>query len=343
MKAAIYRGVKNIQLEEIDKPVLEKDSDAIVRIVRACVCGSDLWFYRGDDDKEIGSQCGHEGIGVVEEVGDAVSDFAPGDFVIIPFGLGCGKCANCRTGHQTNCTTLKFYGTGQSEYARIENANGSLFKIPAGNYNESQLKSILTVSDVMGTGYHAAIMAQVKRGDTVAVVGDGAVGLCAVIAAKMLGAKRIILMSRHEDRSQLGKEFGATDIVPERGEEGEAKVRALTEDGVGVDAVLECVGSNASMQTAFRIARAGAIVGTVGVPHEIEVPFQQIFFSTVGVHGGPAPTRAYAPLLLNAVLKGEINPGKAFTFETNLDNISEAYAKMDKREAIKSYLKVSPL
>ena len=193
----------------------------------------------------------------------------------------------------------------------------------------------------MGTGYHAAVMARVKPGDIVAVVGDGAVGLCGVIAAKMLGAKRIILMSRHDDRQALGREFGATDVIPERGEAGEANVKALTDEGVGVDAVLECVGSDASMQTAINIARPGATVGTVGIPHNVTIPFEKIFFGTVGIHGGPAPTRAYAPLLLDAVLKGDINPGRVFTYATTLDNINEAYQKMDQRQAIKSLLKIS--
>ncbi len=291
MKAALFKGIKNIQAGEVERPALQNPTDAIVRVVRACVCGSDLWFYRGIEPKEHGSQCGHEGIGVVEQVGGAVTDFAPGDFVIIPFGLGCGTCANCRAGHYTNCTTVKFYGTGQAEYARIDHANGSLYKIPAGDYNEDQLQSLLTISDVMGTGYHAAVMAGVKKGDAVAVVGDGAVGLCAVIAANMLGAEKIVLMSRHEDRQKLGREFGATDIVPERGEEGVANAKALTVEGVGFDSVLECVGNDPAMQMAFRMARAGAMVGTVGVPHGITVPFQQLFFTTVGVHGGPAPTR----------------------------------------------------
>ncbi len=341
MKAAIYRGAKQITVEERDKPVIQAPTDAVIRVVRACVCGSDLWFYRGIEERPAGSQVGHEGIGVVEEVGDGVKNFRPGDFVIVPFGLSDGTCANCRAGRQTNCLHGTWYGTGQSEYSYVPLADGSLYKIPEGNYTDDQLKSLLTLSDVMGTGYHAAKMAQVKPGQTVAVVGDGAVGLCAVISAKLLGAKRIVLMSRHEDRQALGREFGATDIVAERGPEGEAKVRALTEEGVGVDAVMECVGNDAAMQTAFNIARPGAIVGTVGVPHDIHVPFDKIFFATVGVHGGPAPTRAYVPELLDAVLSGKINPGRVFTFETDLDHIAEAYDKMDKREAIKALIRVS--
>jgi len=342
MKAAIYRGKGQIVVEERDKPAVQDATGAVIRVVRACVCGSDLWFYRGiDSDREPGSQVGHEGIGVIEEVGSNVKNFQPGDFVIIPFGLSGGTCANCRAGRQTNCLHGGWYGTGQAEYSYVPLADGSLYKIPAGDYTDDQLKSLLTLSDVMGTGYHAAKMAQVKSGQTVAVVGDGAVGLCAVIAAKMLGAERIILMSRHEDRQALGREFGATDIVAERGAEGEAKVKALCEEGVGVDAVMECVGNDASMQTAFNIARPGAIVGTVGVPHDVHVPFAKIFFASVGVHGSPAPTRAYVPELLDAVLTGAINPGRVFTYETDLDHIAEAYAKMDQRQAIKSLIRVS--
>lgn len=307
------------------------------RACAAATCG----FTAASAKCRAGSQVGHEGIGVVDQVGENVKNFKPGDFVIIPFGLSDGTCANCRAGRQTNCLHGDWYHTGQSEYSYVPLADGSLYKIPDGNYSDEQLASILTVSDVMGTGYHAAVMARVKPGDIVAVVGDGAVGLCGVIASKMLGAKRIILMSRHDDRQALGREFGATDVIPERGEAGEENVKALTDEGVGVDAVLECVGSDASMQTAINIARPGATVGTVGIPHNVTIPFEKIFFGTVGIHGGPAPTRAYAPLLLDAVLKGDINPGRVFTYATTLDNINEAYQKMDQRQTIKSLLKIS--
>lgn len=339
MKAAIFKKPGVVVCEDIDKPTIQNSTDVIVRVVRACVCGSDLWWYR-DGGKEPG-QVGHEGIGVVETIGDDVKEFKPGDFVIIPFRLGDGTCVNCRKGNRANCAHASGYGTGQAEFARVELADGSLYKIPAGTYSDEQLASLLTLSDVMGTGYHAAVSADVKTGDTVAVIGDGAVGLCAVIAAKLLGAEKIILMSRHADRQTLGREFGATDIVAERGEEGAAKVKALTAENQGADAVIECVGTNESMQTAFAVAAPGAMVGTVGLPHDVQVPFFDLFFRNVGVHGGPAPTRTYAPLLLDAVLKGEINPGKVFTFTTDLDHIDEAYDKMDKREAIKSLIKVS--
>ena len=226
MKAAIFKQPGLVVCENIDKPTIQQPTDAIIRVVRACVCGSDLWFYRGISEMPSGSQVGHEGIGVVDQVGEGVKNFKPGDFVIIPFGLSDGTCANCRAGRQTNCLHGDWYHTGQSEYSYVPLADGSLYKIPDGNYSDEQLASILTVSDVMGTGYHAAVMARVKPGDIVAVVGDGAVGLCGVIAAKMLGAKRIILMSRHDDRQALGREFGATDVIPERGEAGEECARA---------------------------------------------------------------------------------------------------------------------
>ena len=343
MKAVIFKAPNEMVVEERDKPTVKQPSDAIVRIVRTCVCGSDLWWYRGIDEERMApdSQVGHEGIGVVEEVGDEVTDFKKGDFVIIPFGLSCGKCANCRAGRFTNCLHSAWLSSGQSEYAYVPLANGSLTKIPDGDYTDEQLASLLTISDVMGTGYHAAVSARVKEGDTVAVVGDGAVGLCGVISAKMLGAIRIVIMSRYKDRQKLAIEFGATDIVAERSEEGVRKARELTEEGVGFDAVLECVGSNMSMLTAIQLARPGATVGTVGVPHDVNIPFTQVFFGSVGIHGGPAPTRAYADILLEAVLSGEINPGRVFTYSTDLDNIAEAYNKMDRREAIKSLVRVS--
>lgn len=345
MKAAIFKKPGVIAVEERNKPTIENPGDAVVRIVRTCVCGSDLWWYRGIDSERMAadSQIGHEGIGVVDAVGTEVTAFMPGDFVIIPFGLSCGTCANCRAGRQTNCTQGTWLGNSQSEYAYVPLANGSLTKIPDGTYTEEQLASLLTLSDVMGTGYHAAVSAGVKPGDAVAVVGDGAVGLCGVIAAKMLGAKRIVAMSRHADRQALAREFGATDIVAERGDEGVAKAKELTEEGVGFDAVLECVGSDLSMQTAIKLARPGAMVGTVGVPHDVNIPFPQIFFGSVGIHGGPAPSRAYADTLLQAVLAGEINPGKVFTLTTDLDHIADAYAAMNERRAIKSLVKVSEL
>lgn len=342
MKAAIFKEKGSVVCEDREKPTINEPTDAVIRVVRSCVCGSDLWYYRGISEANEG-QVGHEAIGVVEQIGSDVKNVSVGDFVIVPFGLSEGTCANCKLGRQTNCVQRQWLTTGQSEYAYVPHADGSLYVIPKGDYSDAQLASLLTLSDVMGTGYHAAVSAEVKPNDTVAVIGDGAVGLCAVIAAKLLGATRIIMMSRHESRQKLAKEFGATDIIAERGDEGIAKVKALTEEGVGVDAVLECVGTNEAMQTALAIARPGAMVGTVGVPHDVQISFEQIFFNNVGVHGGPAPSRAYVPILLDAVLKGEINPGKVFDFETDIEHINDAYKAMDERRAIKSLLKVSEL
>ena len=340
MKSAVFKKAGVVVVEERDKPTIVNPTDAIIRVVRSCVCGSDLWGYRGINEMPEG-QVGHEAIGVVDETGDGVKSFHAGDFVIVPFGLSDGTCANCRSGHTTNCVHASWLSTGQSEYAYVPQAEGSLYALPKGEYTEEQLASFLTLSDVMGTGYHAAVCAEVEPGDTVAVVGDGAVGLCGVIAAKMLGAKRIIMLSRHEPRQNLAKEFGATDIVEERGDAAIAKVKALTEEGVGVDAVLECVGTSESLNTALAVARPGAMVGNVGMPHGVAVPAVQIFMANVGIHGGVAPTRAYMETLLAAVLQGEINPGKVFDFTTDLDHIGEAYAAMDERRAIKSLLKVS--
>ena len=268
MKAAYFVKPGQIEARELDKPVIEKDSDAIVRIVRACVCGSDLWWYRGLSDREEGP-VGHEAIGVVESVGKQVKYTNPGDFVIIPFTHGCGKCAVCRAGFEANCPNAEYDPMAgfQADYLRVVNADGELVKIPGQpeNYTADELASLTTLADVMPTGYHAARAAGVKPGDTVVVFGDGAVGLCGVIGAKLLGATRIIAMSRHEDRAALAREFGATDIVPERNEAAVKKVLEMT-DGLGADAVLECAGTASSVETAMQVARAGANIGRVGLP-----------------------------------------------------------------------------
>ncbi|MCA9833479.1 MAG: zinc-dependent alcohol dehydrogenase family protein [Thermomicrobiales bacterium] len=347
MKAAIFRGPGSIVVEERPIPTIRNNGDAVVRIVRSCVCGSDLWFYRGISDLPHGG-VGHEFIGVVHETGADVHHIKPGDFVIAPFAYSDGTCPNCQAGFQTACVSVGFFGQGgeddggQAEYVRVPMADGTLYPIPRGDYADDVLASLLTLSDVMGTGYHAAVSAQVKAGDTVAVVGDGAVGLCGVLSAKMLGATRIIAMSRHADRQALAREFGATDIVEERGADALARIMELT-DGVGVDAVLECVGTHESNETSFAVARAGAIVGRVGVPHGVEIPVEETFFRNVGMRGGPAPVRAYMDTLLPEVLSGRINPGKVFDLEIDLDNIAEGYAAMDERRAIKALIKVSDL
>lgn len=347
MKTAIFKGKKIIEIQEVPLPTIKETTDVIVQVVMACVCGSDLWFYRGISNHKEGP-VGHEFIGVVHEVGASVKKLKKGDFVIAPFAFSDGTCPHCLAGFQTACSHGGFFGQGQdgdggqAEYVRVPQADGTLVSVPGSNFSEDILKSLLTLSDVMGTGYHAAISAGVKKDDTVVIVGDGAVGLSAVLSSKLLGAKKIIIMSRHKDRQKLALEWGATDIVEERGEEGIKKILSITND-IGADAVMECVGDKKANDTAFAIARPGAIVGRVGVPHDVEIPATTTFYRNIGMRGGPAPARAYLPDLMNAVLNRKINPGKVFDFSTDLNNIAEAYAAMDQRRAIKSLVKVSKL
>ncbi|KRN78843.1 alcohol dehydrogenase [Fructilactobacillus lindneri DSM 20690 = JCM 11027] len=342
MKAAEFIKPGEVQTVEVPKPKIEQPGDAIIKIVRASVCGSDLWWFRGLSDRPAHSRIGHEAIGIVEEVGSDVTDVKPGDFVIAPFTHGCGHCAACLAGFDGNCFNKETGGnTGyQAEYLRFYNANWALVKIPGNpeDYSDEMLNSFVTLSDVMATGYHAAASAEVKPGDTVVVMGDGAVGLSGVIAAKLRGAKRIIAMSRHEDRQKLAKEFGATDIVPERGDEAVKHVMELT-DNAGADAILECVGTEQSVDTATKVARPGAIIGRVGIPQKAEMNTNQLFFNNTGLRGGIASVTTYDKKeLLQAVLDGKINPGKVFTKQFDLDHIQDAYEAMDKREAIKSLL-----
>lgn len=340
MKATIFVEPGKMDIQEIAKPELTGKDQAIIRVVRASVCGSDLWWYRGISEKEKGSSAGHEAIGVVEAVSDDVTEIKVGDFVIVPFTHGCGHCAACLAGFDGDCLTHASGSTGyQAEYLRYASANWGLVKIPGNpeDYSDDMLKSFQTLADVMATGFHAAKTAEVKTGDTVVVMGDGAVGLCGVIGAKLLGAKRIIAMSRHEDRQKLALEFGATDIVAERGEEAIAKVMDLT--GSGADAVLECVGTKESIETAVKVGRPGAIVGRVGVPHIDELDTNALFWRNIGLRGGiAAVTTDDRALLLDAVLSGEINPGKVFNKQFALKDVQAAYVAMDKREAIKSLL-----
>ena len=346
MKAAIYKGIKQMACEERPKPTIIDDGDAIIRVVRACVCGSDLWFYR--DGREADTQTGHEAIGVVESVGDDVTIAKSGDFVIVPFPYSCGKCPVCKAGFESVCPHGGYFGSGdgmgcQAEYLRVPEADGTLVVVPADaeDLSDEMLASLLTLSDVMSTGYHAAASAEVKPGDTAVVFGDGAVGLCAVLSAKLMGASRIISMSRHADRQGIARKFGATDFVEERGDEAVAKVLEMT-DGYGADAVLECVGSALSNDTAMKVARAGAVVGRVGLPHDVEVDIPGLFYRNVGLRGGPAPVRTYdMQRLLKEVLDGTINPGIVYTSEYTLDDIQEAYAAMDERRTVKSLLRIS--
>lgn len=342
MKSAIFKGKGNIVCEDRPKPEVQESTDAVVRVVRACVCGSDLWYYRGESDHDTDGKIGHEMIGVVEAVGDGVKDVKIGDMVVAPFKYSDNTCAHCRHGVSSVCEQGGYFDGCQSEYVRVPLADGTLVKVEAESYDDELLASLTALSDVMATGYHAAKLAQVKPGDTVAVIGDGAVGLCGVIAAKMLGAKRIIALSHHEDRAKLAQEFGATDSVSERGDKATAKVMELT-DNVGVDAVLECVGTNGAVQQALAIARPLSLIGSVGVPHGVELPAAAMLRQNVGFYPGIAPARTYLPELLDAVLKGEINPGKVFTLTTDLDHIAEAYTAMNERQAIKTLLKVSEI
>jgi threonine dehydrogenase-like Zn-dependent dehydrogenase len=345
MRAAIFHEPRRIDVGDRPDPSLREPTDAIVRVVLACVCGSDLWYYRGDSEFAPGP-IGHEFIGVVEDVGAQVTDIKKGDLVIAPFAFSDGSCPNCQNGITTACMNGGFFpmnGDGdQGEAVRVPLANTTLVAVPGSGHSDEMLRSLLSLSDVMATGHHAAVCAQVKAGQTVAVVGDGAVGLSGVLAAKRLGAERIVALSRHADRQELAKEFGATDIVAERGDEAVEKIKEMT-DGVGVDATLECVGTGQSMQTAIDIARAGSMVGFVGVPHGVELPIGQMFFRTVGVRGGGAPVRVYLPELLDDVLAERINPGRVLDYETDLDGIGEAYAAMDERRAIKSLVRVGTI
>jgi threonine dehydrogenase-like Zn-dependent dehydrogenase len=346
MKAAIFHGPRSIELGERPDPKIQELTDAVVRVVLGCVCGSDLWYYRGLSPHALGP-IGHEFIGVVEEVGSDVHTIRKGDLVIAPFTYCDGTCANCRAGWPSNCLHGGSFGNhgidgGQGEVVRAPLADPTLVTVPGSGYAEDMLRSLLTLSDVMCTGHHAAVSAGVKKGDVVAVVGDGAVGLCAIIAAKRLGAERILALSRNPARQRLAREFGATDILSERGEEATQKILDMT-NGLGVDAALECVGTGESMATAFSIARVGSVVGAIGAPHDIVVPMDTVIFRNIGLRGGVSPVRRYIPELLDDVLEGRIHPGLVFDFTTDLSGIQEAYEAMDQRRAIKSLLQIGTI
>lgn len=342
MKSAIFESAGHMAIEDVPMPRIEKPDDAIIRIVRTCVCGSDLWPFRGiNQSAEHSQNSGHEAIGIVEQVGDDITSVKPGDFVIAPFTHGCGQCRACRAGFDGSCMAHddNFSMGAQGQYIRFQHAQWALVKIPGRpeDYSEDMLKSLLTLSDVMATGYHAARTAQVKPGDTVIVLGDGAVGQCAIIAAKMMGAKRIISTSRHDDRRALAAEFGATDNVAERGDEGVAKLLEISAGGA--DAVLECVGTDASFQESVAVARPGALIGRVGLPHAQQISGEGTFYRNIGVYGGLASVTTYDKnVLLDAVLDAQINPGKVFTNTFELDEIQPAYEAMDERKTIKSYV-----
>jgi len=347
MKATTIYAARDVRLEDQPDPTIQRPTDAIVKVVAACVCGSDLWYFRGVNPIEEPFRIGHEFVGIVEEVGGEVRSLRKGDFVIAPFMYSDNTCPHCQVGVQSACSNGGFWGRpdrdglttdgGQGEYVRVPLADGTLVSTRE-NPDAAMVPSLLALSDVMGTGWHAAVAAGVKEGDTVVVVGDGAVGLSAILAASRMGAQRVVAMSRHEDRQRVARSFGATDIIPERGETGEAAVLELT-GGVGADAVMECVGTGQSMSTALAVARPGATVGYVGVPHGVELPLRTMFARNVGVAGGVAPVRQYLPALRDDVLSGAINPGLVFDLDLPLAEVAKAYAAMDERRAIKSMLR----
>src|SRR3954467_3784392 len=339
MRATVMHQAHDVRIENVSDASIQNPTDAVIRVPRACICGSDLWPYNGGPNVS-GQQMGHEAIGVVEEVGSDVQTIKRGQVVVMPFAYSDGSCMFCDEGLQTACVHGGFFGNGgdtggaQAEALRVPQADGTLYPLSVGE-DDALMPSLLTLSDVMGTGHHAAVTARVRPGGTVAVVGDGAVGLCGVIAAKRLGAAQIIIMGRHQDRITLAREFGATDVVSERGPEAVERVKELA-DGYGVDAVLECVGLDQSMETAIEIARPGGAVGRVGVPqHESMPAAQPSFFKNITIGGGPAPVRAYIDELLPDVLEGRIEPGRVFDRTVDLDGVPDGYCAMNDRESIK--------
>ena len=339
MRGTVMYAAGDVRIENVPDPTIQEPTDAVIRVTRACICGSDLWPYKTLQPSHGARVMGHEAIGVVEEIGRDVRTVEVGDVVVMPFAFSDGTCIFCEEGLQTECVHGGFFGNAdvpgaQSEAVRIPQAEGTLYALPVGE-DDTLMPSLLTLSDVMGTGHHAAVVAKVGPGKSVAVVGDGAVGLCGVIAAKRLGAEQIIIMGRHQDRIALAREFGATDAVGERGAEAVERVKELT-DGYGVDAVLECVGLDQSMETAIEVARPGGAVGRVGVPqHELMPGAQPSFFKNITIGGGPAPVRAYIDELLPDVLEGRIEPGRVFDRTVDLDSVPDGYRAMNDRESIK--------
>jgi threonine dehydrogenase-like Zn-dependent dehydrogenase len=339
MRATVMFGAGDVRIENVPDARLVEPIDAVVRVSRAAICGSDLWPYATLERTETGRRMGHEAICVVEDVGADVRTMNVGDLVVMPFAFSDGTCVFCHEGLQTSCVHGGFFGTpdvdgAQAEAVRVPQADGTLFVLPIGE-DGALMPSLLTLTDVMGTGHHAAVTAEVGPGKTVAVVGDGAVGLCGVIAARRLGAEQIIILGRHPDRIALAREFGATDVVSKRGEEAVERVRELT-DGVGVHSVLECVGLEQSTLTAIAIARPGGAVGRVGVPQDETMPASlPAFYNNVTVGGGPAPVRAYIEELLPDILEGRIEPGRVLDRVVGLDGVPEGYSAMNEREAIK--------
>jgi threonine dehydrogenase-like Zn-dependent dehydrogenase len=339
VRATVMYGAGDVRVEKVPDAELKESTDIVLRTTCACICGSDLWPYKKMKPTRQGSRMGHEFIGIVEDVGKDVRSVRKGDLVVVPFAWSDGTCEFCREGLQTSCLHGGFWGGteldgGQGEAVRVPQADGTVVKLPVGPDNEL-MPGLLTLSDVMSTGHHAALCAQVGPGKITAVVGDGAVGLCGVIAARRLGAEQVIMLGRHSDRIKLAREFGATDIVKERGEAATERVMELT-NGLGAHSVLECVGLDESTATAISIARPGGAVGRVGVPQDEKIPDgSDAFFKNVTIAGGPAPARAYIEQLMPDVLEGRIQPGKVFDRVTDLDGVPDGYRAMNDREAVK--------
>jgi threonine dehydrogenase-like Zn-dependent dehydrogenase len=337
MRGTVLYGIKDIRFEEVPEPKIEKPTDAIIRLPVTCVCGSDLWSYRGIESVKEPTPMGHEYCGYVEEVGSAVKSVKPGQFVVGSFAMSDNTCPHCLFGYQSSCQQREWVSRAQAPYMRVALADGTL--VPTSDSPSTEmLPNLLAASDVLGTGWFAADAANVKKGSIVVVVGDGAVGLLGALSAKQMGAERIIAMSRHETRQKLAREFGATDIVTERGSDGVARIKELTK-GIGADSVLECVGTQESLQQAIHSTRPGGFVSYVGVPHGVQVDAQPMFFAHVHLHGGPAPVRRYLPKLMDLILNGTIQPGKVFDLELPLEKVADGYAAMDKRRAIKTLLR----
>ena len=339
MRAAIMYKAGDVRIENVPDAAIVEQTDAVIRVSRACICGSDLWPYKDLEPTPGGRPMGHEAIGVVESVGSQVRRFKRGDLVVMPFAFSDGSCDFCHEGLQTACSHGGYFGVGmvggaQAEAVRIPLADGTLYKLPVGE-DDALIPSLLTLSDVMGTGHHAAVVARVQPGKKVAVIGDGAVGLCGVIAAKRFGAEQIIILGHHPDRIALARDFGATDVVRERGEAAVEQVRKLT-GGTGVHSVLECVGSEDAIHTAVLATRAGGAIGRVGVPHYEGTPAsRQAFYSNISVGGGPAPVRAYIETLMPDILDGKIQPGRVFDRTIGLEGVPDGYQAMNARESLK--------
>jgi threonine dehydrogenase-like Zn-dependent dehydrogenase len=336
MRGVVMHAPGDVRVEERENPTIIEPTDAIIHVTAACVCGSDLWPYRGAEDPEWPIPMGHEYVGVVEEIGSDVKNLMVGDFVVGSFFASDNTCQICRAGYQSRCIHAQGLDGTQAEYARIPFADGTLVTV-GGQPNERQVRGLLAASDVLGTGWFAAVAAEAGPGKTVAVVGDGAVGLLGILAAKQLGADRIIAFSRHADRQALARRFGATDVVEERGDDGVAKVKELT-DGLGAHSVIEAVGTQEAMMQAIRATRAGGHVGYVGVSHDVAIPGLELFFSGVHLHGGPAPVRRFLPELIDLIMTDRIDPGEVFDLTLPVDQAAEGYKAMDERRATKVLL-----